>query len=77
MRLSLAKLLSDDTTESRRLFEAAKELGFFYLDLRGVGVGEGILADVDGLFGVGRRVFELDVRVKEGFDWSGEGSYFG
>jgi len=77
VRLSLAKLLSNDTTESAQLFNAAKELGFFYLDLRGVEVGEEILRDVERLFGVGRRVFELDVGVKEGFDWSSEGSYFG
>lgn len=77
LRLSLHKLLANDATESSLLFTAAKDLGFFYLDLRGVEVGDSTLADVERLFDVGREVFDLDVAEKEGYDWSGEGSYFG
>lgn len=40
-------------------------------------VGDSTLADVERLFDVGREVFDLDVAEKEGYDWSGEGSYFG
>lgn len=83
VRLSLKTLLSPSSSspeslaESASLFRAAKDLGFFYLDLRGVEVGEQILADAERLFGVGAEVFGLEGGVKDGFDWSSEGSYFG
>lgn len=34
LRISLAKLLDGDKTEEERLFQAACELGFFYIDLQ-------------------------------------------
>ncbi|MCJ1249981.1 hypothetical protein MMC30_007207 [Trapelia coarctata] len=79
LRLSLAKLLAkpEDGEESQRLFQASKELGFFYLDLRDTALGEGVLRDVDALFGVGRELFELEREEKQKYDFSGEGSYFG
>ncbi len=77
LRLSLSKLTSNDGDESARFFQVCKDLGFFYLDLRGVEAGERLLADAEGLFSVGEKVFDLEVEEKTAFDFSGEGSYFG
>ena len=74
LRLSLRKLRDFDAEESQRFFEASKELGFFYLDLQGVDDGQAMLDDVDALFGVGEKLFQEDL---SGYDFSGEGSYFG
>ena len=74
LRLSLAKLRDLDAEESQRFFEASKELGFFYLDLQGVDDGHAMLHDVDALFEVGEKLFQEDL---SGYDFSGEGSYFG
>lgn len=40
-------------------------------------IGDSILGNVERLFGVGEEVFDLPREEKEGFDWSGRGSYFG
>jgi len=79
LRLSLKNLLAEgeEGEESNRLFQAVKELGFFYLDLRETDLGEGVLRDVDQFFGVGRELFELEVGEKQRYDFRGAGSYFG
>ncbi|PGG95268.1 hypothetical protein AJ79_10157 [Helicocarpus griseus UAMH5409] len=73
LRLSLEKLLNHNETEVERLCSACKDLGFFYLDLR----GNPILADADGLFDTGERLFELDLDEKRKYDMSKQFSYFG
>ncbi|MCJ1286104.1 hypothetical protein MMC26_005447 [Xylographa opegraphella] len=77
LKLSFKKLLDGDVEESKRLFEASKQLGFFYLDLRDSHEGDSILDDVDRLFKVGEQLFNLDVEEKQKYDFSGEKSYFG
>ena len=77
LRLSLKKLYDEDQDESKRLFQASKDLGFFYLDLRGTPTGNSILRDVDDLFKVGEELFDLDVEEKQKYDFSAQGSYFG
>ncbi|OJD10578.1 hypothetical protein ACJ73_09751 [Blastomyces percursus] len=73
LRLSLEKLLSEDEAEVQRFYSACKDLGFFYLDLRGTA----ILADADQLFGIGEQLFELDIDEKRRYDFSKQNSYFG
>ncbi|KAJ5690370.1 hypothetical protein N7462_004762 [Penicillium macrosclerotiorum] len=77
LRLSLAKLLSGDTAECERLYEASVEIGFFYLDLQDSEHGISLLGDADDLFGVGERLFELSLEEKKKYDFSTQNSYFG
>ena len=77
LKLSFKKLLDGDVEESNRLFEASKELGFFYLDLCDTPEGIPILEDFDKLFRIGEQLFDLDVEEKQKYDFSGLRSYFG
>ncbi|EEP75813.1 predicted protein [Uncinocarpus reesii 1704] len=76
-RLSLEKLLNKDQDEVRRFCTACEDLGFFYLDFRGTKQGEVILDEADKLFGVGERLFDLDIEEKKKYDFSQKNSYFG
>ncbi|OJD16780.1 hypothetical protein AJ78_03070 [Emergomyces pasteurianus Ep9510] len=73
LRLSLEKLLSHEEAEVERFYSACKDVGFFYLDLR----GSAILTDADQLFDVGEQLFELDLSEKRQYDFSKQNSYFG
>ncbi len=77
LRLSLFKLLKNDALESTRFFQACKDLGFFYLDLRATPIGDSILNDADRLFDVGEQLFELDLEEKQRYDFSAQQSYYG
>jgi hypothetical protein len=86
LRISLSKLLARDEDEEQRLWRAACELGFFYLDLRkssesnsvqGTVDGDAMLEEVEGLFDLGRGVLGLDEGEKKKFDYAATGSYFG
>ncbi|MCJ1290368.1 hypothetical protein MMC34_001904 [Xylographa carneopallida] len=77
LKLSYQKLLDGDVEESQRLFEASKQLGFFYLDFRDSREGASILEDVDRLFDVGEQLFDLDVEEKQKYDFSSAKSYYG
>ena len=74
LRLSLRKLQSFDEEESRRFFQASKELGFFYLDFEGADGGEEMLQHVDKLFAMGEELFKEDLTE---YDFRPQGSYFG
>ncbi|KAI9812323.1 MAG: hypothetical protein M1827_004772 [Pycnora praestabilis] len=77
LRLSLQKLLNADQDESDRLFSASKDIGFFYLDLRGTPDGDSILEDANRLFGVGEELLSLSVEEKQEYDFKEKESYFG
>ena len=88
LRISLSKLLCRDADEEQRLWWAACDVGFFYLDLRkseddAVGKsggsldGEAILEDVESLFELGKRVFDRSEAEKREYDFAAKGSYFG
>lgn len=89
LRVCLANLLSGDVEEEQKLYQACKDLGFFYLDLRPPntgapttsshedGHGATLLSTSDALFELGKKVFELPVEEKVKYDLSAEGSYFG
>ncbi|KAI9755690.1 MAG: hypothetical protein M4579_004188 [Chaenotheca gracillima] len=69
---------SASESESERLFAASKQLGFFYLDLRGCSEGEALLEDADRLFGVGEELFAgMSPEDKETYDFEKKGSYHG
>ena len=77
LRISLSKLQSNDAKESARFLQACKDLGFFYLDLRDAPEGQVILGELDSLFDVGKRLFDLELAQKQKYDMSGQGSYYG
>ena len=77
VQISLRKLLEDDQSESDRFFTACKDLGFFYLDLRGTTEGRSLLEDADELFDVGSKLFDLPLEEKQRYDFSEQNSYFG
>lgn len=75
-RLSLSKLRSD-ATESDRLFASSKDLGFFYLDLRGDDEGEKLLAEADQFFKLGPNLYDLGRDELQKYDYKAQGSYMG
>lgn len=89
LRLSLQKLIDNDSTELDRLWKACTGVGFFYLDLRHVGPhpdnhsgapaldGETFLSDATKLFDISDTVFDLPVTEKVKYDFRDQGSYFG
>jgi hypothetical protein len=77
LRLSAGKLLAGDLVEYERLFQASKDIGFFYLDLSDTEEGSSLLGDADNLFQIGERLFELSLEEKKQYDFSGQNSYFG
>ena len=70
----MKKLLDDDEQESESLFQACKDLGFFYLDLRDCSLGQSMLNDAEELFGVGEKLFDEGL---DQYDFSARKTYFG
>jgi len=75
-RLSLAALRSN-SAESERLFQASKDLGFFYLDLRGDTEGEEILKEADQFFKLAPEFYDLGREELSKYDYKSRGSYMG
>ena len=75
-RLSLSSLRTSPD-ESVRLFDASKELGFFYLDLRSDSAGEELLKESSELFELAPKLFGLGREELSKFDYSDRRSYFG
>lgn len=72
LRLSFAKLLAGDQSESERLFSACKSLGFFMLDFQDTSQGRAILEEVETLSGVGAEAFDLDLEEKQRYKMKGD-----
>ncbi|QIX01893.1 hypothetical protein AMS68_007410 [Peltaster fructicola] len=62
--IDLKRLVQHDEAEQRRVFEACKTRGFFYLDLAGCESGEAILHGADNICRVAERFFALPVDEK-------------
>lgn len=87
LRIELVKLLSGDEEEIDRLWNACRDLGFFYLYLRQSDSestddkaainGDQLLLDADELFKVGKQFYDLPVAEKVKYDFKAKGSYFG
>lgn len=63
--ISLTKLLSRDSAEQDRVFEACKSRGFFYLELGGCESGETILKGADDICRMAEDFFKLPMEQKE------------
>ena len=83
LRINLKRLVEGDENEVSKVWKASQELGFFYLDLRDASSpdsqinGRALLKDIDALFSLGEKVFDLPTPEKQKYDFIEEGSYFG
>jgi isopenicillin N synthase-like dioxygenase len=75
-RLSLTKLRSE-AAESDRLFASCKDLGFFYLDLRGDADGEALLSEANKFFDLAPKFYDLGRDELQKYDYKSQGSYMG
>lgn len=76
--ISLKNLLEDPSNpEHERLFEASKNLGFFYLDMRNTTVGEDLLSEADNLFDLSKNFFDMPIEEKNKYDFAKKKIYFG
>lgn len=75
LQISMSKLISRDSNEIERFIGACKDLGFFYLDLRGP--GDEILNQSSRLFDVGVELFDLPLEEKLKYNFADQNSYFG
>lgn len=69
LRLNYSALQTSDA-ERNAFFTASKELGFFYLDLRGDELGEQLLAESELLFHVGEDLFKEGADELNKYDYS-------
>lgn len=60
-RLSFAKLLAHEESESEALFEACRAMGFFLLDFQGCPEGEAFLKKAETMFDINEEVNAMDV----------------
>ena len=58
-KISLAKLLSDDEPESRRLFDACRDKGFCYLDLTTHEKGMKLVDDAQQVHRASKKAFKM------------------
>lgn len=64
-RLSLSKLIDDDSLQSNALFETFQSHGFALLDMQGCPEGETLLEKAEKMFDITREVtLELDLEEK-------------
>ena len=59
-RISLSKLLADDTEESTRLFQASKNLGYFLIDLDDHPCGQLILRQTEDALALSKEFCALE-----------------
>ncbi|KAH8719244.1 oxidoreductase [Phaeosphaeriaceae sp. PMI808] len=75
--VSLAKLTSGDAATAKSLLRACQELGFFLLDLRGDGLGEMVIKEIDGLFAASKDIMNLPDEIKDNFQHDLPKSFLG
>lgn len=75
LQISMSKLVNREPGEVQRFVQACKNLGFFYLDLRGS--GDEILSQSCRLFDVGAELFDLPLEEKLKYNFASQNSYFG
>ena len=76
-KVSLQKLLAEDSPTSAQLFEASKTYGFFHLDLNDSIQGNEYLEDVEDMFELDRRLHDLDVDEKMSWEYNPPKKLFG
>lgn len=74
--ISFLKLQSGDVAEVDHLFQACKQWGFFFLDLRDNVQGSTLLDLADQVLEIGKNVFDLGLEEKNKYRMS-KGSFDG
>lgn len=67
-KISLAKLIAGDESESLRMFNACRAVGFFLLDLNDEPVGEAFIQTISAMFGIVKEIFDLSIEEKEKYN---------
>lgn len=75
--ISLNKLQSGDAAESKAFFDAARNLGFFYLHLEGSELGESIIHGAEQLQAIQQQFFKRPNEEKEEFSRAKIDPFFG
>lgn len=75
--ISLAELSSGKDSVASDVLAACQRLGFFLLDLRGDGLGESVIKEVDELFKAGKDIMDLPKEVKDNFQHDPPRSFLG
>ena len=65
--INIGRLYQGNEEEANTLFKAAKDDGFFYLDLQNSAF-EGMIDTVDDVFALSKDLFSLDEEDKMGYD---------
>jgi isopenicillin N synthase-like dioxygenase len=75
--ISLSKLVTNSEDEHARLFDAARSLGFFYLDMRGSPAGERLLREANDMFALMEDFFSLPLEEKQKYNFAAQKMYYG
>jgi isopenicillin N synthase-like dioxygenase len=75
--ISLNKLVDNSQDEHARLFEAARSLGFFYLDMHSSPAGERLLQEANNMFALMEDFFGLPLEEKQKYDFAAQKKYYG
>ncbi|KAH8897464.1 Clavaminate synthase-like protein [Thozetella sp. PMI_491] len=75
--ISLAKLEANDAAESRAFFQAAKDLGFFYLNTEGSALGERLVSQAEQVHSLQQRFWALPNEEKEVYAREKIDAFFG
>lgn len=75
--VSLFKLENGDKDESKAFFEAARNLGFFYLDLEGSDTGERIVEEAERLNKIQKEFYDRPQEEREEYARERIDSFFG
>ncbi|RAH62056.1 oxidoreductase [Aspergillus piperis CBS 112811] len=68
--ISFKDLANASATESKKLFQACRELGIFSLDLRNSGTGEQLLKDAEALMNLTTTTLSLDRQILDKFAYN-------
>lgn len=63
--ISLAKLEASDEAESKAFFNAAQNLGFFYMNMEGSALGDKLVSEAEQLFQLQKAFFKRPNEEKE------------
>lgn len=75
--LSFQDLQYNSDSESEKLYEASREHGFFFLDLRDSREGETLLQDAERIFHIAAMTLNLDKKVLDKYAYNPPRSLLG
>lgn len=76
-RISFAKLLAQDVSESNALFEACRAWGFFVFDFQGCPEGEAFIQKAAAMFDLNEKIHDMKVEDLMNYAYKPPHSLFG